>query len=65
MSLNHATAFGVTRFYQWSMIKNKAAFKVSIQEMIEKWDINKIIMGHGSVVKKNGADLIRTALETF
>lgn len=65
MGLNQATVFGVTRFYKWSMVKNKAAFKVSMQEMLEQWDIDKIIMGHGHIVKKNGADLIWAALETI
>jgi len=62
MNFNQATRFGTTRFYQWSMMKNQSEFKASLEEMNKKWDIDKVIMGHGHIVDREGASLIRTAL---
>jgi len=62
MNFNQATRFGTTRIYQWSMVKNKAEFKSSLEEIQKKWDVLRIIMGHGHIVEKDGGHLIDAAL---
>tara|TARA_Y100000389_G_scaffold202866_1_gene249524 strand:- start:437 stop:1126 length:690 start_codon:yes stop_codon:yes gene_type:complete len=65
MGLNQATRFGTTRFYQWSMVKNKSVFKSSLEEMNTKWNIDRVIMGHGRIVEANGHKLISTAIQNL
>ena len=65
MNFNQATRFNTTRFYQWSMIKNKSEFRASLDEMNKKWDIDKVIMGHGHIVDANGRQNILSVIQNF
>ena len=47
------------------IIKQSPVFKSSLEEMNTKWDIDRVIMGHGRIVEANGHKLISTAIQNL
>jgi hypothetical protein len=65
MLLNKATRFGTTRFYKWSMVKDKSLFKASLADILKKWTIDKIIVCHGHIIHTNGMIKIQNAISNL
>jgi hypothetical protein len=51
---------GVTRVFK-KAIKDKAAYAASVRTVLA-WDFDRIIVGHGTPIRKNGKEKLRTAL---
>lgn len=65
MKLNQATEFGVTRFFRFTMVKDKTRFKKSLQWIVEHWDVSNVIMSHGHVVDTDGLVFLRSAYNSM
>ncbi|MEW6304933.1 MAG: DUF4336 domain-containing protein [Verrucomicrobiota bacterium] len=50
----------ISRLFR-SCIKDREAFKQSMQRILE-WDFERIIMGHGAIVERDGKQVLRKAL---
>jgi len=51
---------GCSRFFR-AFIKDREAFDRSIDEVL-KWDFDRIVLGHGSIVERGGRTVLKQAL---
>ncbi|RAP32452.1 hypothetical protein DID75_04985 [Candidatus Marinamargulisbacteria bacterium SCGC AG-410-N11] len=65
MLMNRAIRFGTTRFYMWAMVNDKPIFKRCLEDMINRWKIEKIIMGHGHIIHTNAEKKVQDAINTL
>ena len=53
--------FGVSRLYKMK-IKDEGAMRRSVDEVLA-WDFNRIVLGHGRVVEKDGQQILKDAYD--
>ncbi|MSU34341.1 MAG: DUF4336 domain-containing protein [Pedosphaera sp.] len=58
-----ARGFGPNRSFRW-MIKDRTAFAASLEHVMV-WDFDRIIVGHGEVVERNGKHTMAAAFGKF
>jgi hypothetical protein len=62
MAFNQADRFGTTRLFKWAIVKDKLAFSNSISTMTKTYEIEKIIVSHGDIIRENGGKKITDSL---
>ncbi|MBG90944.1 MAG: hypothetical protein CL521_03910 [Actinobacteria bacterium] len=64
MKMNKATQLGTTRLYQWSMVKDTSAFKSSLHQITQGYDIQRLIPCHGHIINDNAQAKIEKAIHS-
>jgi hypothetical protein len=53
---------GASRLFR-SFIKDRSAFRASLDRILQEWDFDRIVMGHGEVIETGGKEVLRKAYE--